>query len=114
MGDRYYKSTEQIFTLDRSFKLHPIHEDSSRIFTYIFDFEFKTLAILSNAEYRGLSTEKTEILPFSAVDEMLLHKMHAKLVSLGGKPDPLPQGPDPKPLLPVPPALRGPSLEKKP
>ncbi|MDE1151367.1 MAG: hypothetical protein PW788_02425 [Micavibrio sp.] len=97
--DRYYKASDQVLTTERQFNLRGAHDDYARLFTYVFDFEFKTLTVLTNSEYRDLRGEKATTMPFSQVDEDVLAAMHAKLIDLGGNPSPLRAAPDLKPSL---------------
>jgi len=98
--DRYYKSSDQVLTVDRKLYLRGNSSgDYARLFTYVFDFEFKTMSVIADSEYRDLRTEKVTTLPFSQVDEKLLADMHEKLMSLGGTPSPLQPPADLKPQL---------------
>ena len=106
LATKYYKSTDQILTVDQDFTPRPGTGEYGRIHTYIFDFEFRTLSVIENQKYGKASEEKLTLLPFSVVDEALLQKMHAKLINMGGKPEALPSPAAVKPQLPVPAAFR--------
>ena len=107
MDDIYSKSTDQILVVDRTFPLPGYGRgDYDRVMTYIFDFEFKTLAIVSNSEYQDSRSEKITVHPFPTVDAGLLQRMHDKLTALGGHPAPLTPDADAKPLLPAPTAFQ--------
>lgn len=89
----YYKSSDSVLAAEKSFHI-PEHgfrfssdRKSHRKTVYIFDFEFRTVTTLS----RGGSSEQTQVLPFSAMDENVLTAMREKLVELGGNPPPLSQ-----------------------
>lgn len=111
MATTYYKSTDQILTVDQHFTPRPGTGEYGRIHTYIFDFEFRMLSVLENQRFGKTVDEKLTLLPFSAIDEELLQKMHGKLLELGGRPDALPSPAAAKPQLPVPAAFRP---EKRP
>ena len=117
MPDRHYKSSDQVLTVERLTKLRPEqrYDDSELTSTLIFDFEFKTMLVISRVKSRSLGrSENTQLLPFSAVDDQLLQRMHQKLTDLGGAPDGLPLR-DLKPLLPAPASIAPQdSLGKKP
>jgi len=102
MTDYFYKAGDQVLTVDHSFVVKN-EWNAERKFTYIFDFEYKTMTIITDF---GTGAEKSAIHPFPTVDEALLVKMRDKLIGMGGKPDPLTGAPDAKPSLPIPAALR--------
>ncbi len=107
MDDIYSKSTDQILVVDRTFPLEGYGRgDYDRVMTYIFDFEFKTLAVVSNSEYQDSRSEKISVHPFPSVDSGLLQRMHDKLVSLGGHPLPLGTDDAAKPALHAPSTFR--------
>lgn len=85
MTDNYYKATDQILTVDHRFRPRGRDWEDMGTFTYTFDFEFRTMTV---SRYQA-NTFTSDTHPFSAVDEDVLERMHAKLVELGGKPDPV-------------------------
>lgn len=103
MADNYYKASDQILTVERSFKPRGQSWESTRAFMYIFDFEFKTMVFLTNT---GSSHEQQSVHPFPALDAELLERMRDKLIELGGKPSPL-TGDHVKPALPAPRQQKG-------
>lgn len=85
MTDNYYKASDQILTVDHRFKPRGRDWEDSITFTYIFDFEFRTLTV---SRYQA-NTFTNDTHPFSAVDEDVLARMRDKLIEMGGKPDPV-------------------------
>lgn len=85
MTDTYYKGSDQILTAEHSFKPRGQNWESLRIYTYIFDFEFRTMTVL---RMEG-STQRSDLHPFPALDQDVLERMREKLVELGGKPAPV-------------------------
>lgn len=111
MTDNYFKASDQVLTVDRTFRPKFTWE-SPRIFTYIFDFEFKTMTVVTN--YGSSSTEKASVHPFPVVDKDLLERMRGKLVELGGNPAPLDHTSDQKTAFAAPAVLRRPGEGGKP
>lgn len=85
MTDKYYKGSDQILTVEHTFKPRGYHWESDRTHTYIFDFEFRTMTVV-RSEGNAL---KSDLMPFPAVDPDVLERMRDKLVELGGNPDPV-------------------------
>lgn len=84
--DAYYKSSPQVLSVERSVKLRNSPWEDPRPYVYLFDFEFRTLTVVSRV---GSTHEQTNIVPFADLDPEVLEKMRDKLVELGGKPDEL-------------------------
>lgn len=85
MTDKYYKSSDQVLAVSHNYD--PTGWGNTRYNTYIFDFEFRTMSVDAHSSQ---GTNTSTVMPFSQVDAEVLERMHAKLVELGGKPDPLP------------------------
>lgn len=84
MADSYYKSSDQVLVVEHDVRIRSA--DWARHYTYVFDFEFRTMTVIS-----GYSTakEQTDVHLFPVVDPGLLMRMREKLVELGGDPAPL-------------------------
>lgn len=101
MSDRYYKTSDQILTVDHSFNPH-VDWGNERTMVYIFDFEFRTMTVVHNYNDYNHTGENSSVHPFPAVDPVLLERMHAKLVEMGGKPDPASGPRETKPAIAAP------------
>jgi len=104
--DRYYKSSDQILTVERSFKPRGDWSDDRRV-VYIFDFEFRTMSVITNYSEYSQKDEHSTVVPFSSADPAVLERMHDKLKSMGGKPDPVSGPRETKPALAQPRAQKG-------
>lgn len=101
MEDRYYKTSAQVLTVDRSFK--PRGEwANDRLTVYIFDFEFRTMTVVTNFSDYNHQNEHSSVHPFPTVDPHLLERMREKLVALDGKPDPVSGPRETKPAIAAP------------
>lgn len=105
MESKYYKSDDQVLTVERGFRAKGFEWETPRVYTYIFDFEFRTMTVIQN--YRGYGTvagenERAQVIPFPAVDPEVLDRMRDKLVELGGRPGPVSGPPEGKPAMPAP------------
>jgi hypothetical protein len=102
--DRFYKSSDEVLTVDRMLKPKYSFE-SPRVMTYIFDFEFRTMSVITGY---GSAGENISVHPFPTVDPALLERMREKLVELGGNPPAAGPLPGVKTAFAAPQALRGP------
>ena len=94
MADDYYLSSETVLAVERAYQLPEgsfrFAKSSSstrrdhRRNIYIFDFEFRTVTTLMRGGHGG--KERTQIVPFSQMDDAVIAAMREKLVELGGKP----------------------------
>jgi hypothetical protein len=100
LSDSYYKSSDQILVVNRSVNLN---DWSSRRYIYIFDFEFRTMTVVT--DYAS-GREASETHPFPALDAGMLRRMHDKLVELGGHPAPLETDDDPRRAFVIPQPLK--------
>jgi hypothetical protein len=101
MSDSYFKSSDQILVVNRTVD---ITRWSNRQYIYIFDFEFRTMTVVT--DYTS-SREASETHPFPSLDQDMLRRMRDKLVDLGGHPTFDEAEPDPKRAFVVPKALGG-------
>lgn len=91
----YYKSSDSVLAVEKSFHIPEKNfrfssdQKCFRKTIYIFDFEFRTVTTLSRSGV--VAGETSQVLPFSAMDESVLAKMHEKLIELGGDPPQLSQ-----------------------
>lgn len=84
--ESYYKAAPQVLSVERYLQLRNNSMEDARAYVYLFDFEFRTLTVVSRV---GSTHEQTNVVPFSTVDAEVLEKMRDKLVELGGRPDEL-------------------------
>ncbi len=108
MSDSYFKSSDQILVVNRS--IH-ISQWSTRSYVYIFDFEFRTMTVVT--DYTS-SKEASETHPFPSLDPGMLRAMHDKLTDLGGNPKPLEPEADAKRAFAAPLSLKKSSQGPKP
>ncbi|MEZ0224178.1 MAG: hypothetical protein ACAH83_06480 [Alphaproteobacteria bacterium] len=84
MSDSYFKSSDQVLVVQHD--LIVSRWDSARRYTYVFDFEFRMMTVVTDYER---AKEAIAVHPFPALDPDVLQKMHDKLVEMGGSPTPL-------------------------
>lgn len=92
MADEYYLSGDNVLAVEKSFNIPDgtfrfamgsTRRDHRRNI-YIFDFEFRTVTTLMRGGHGG--KERTQIVPFSQMDDAVIAAMRDKLVELGGTP----------------------------
>ena len=108
LSDSYYKSSDQILVVNRQISMNSW---STRQSTCIFDFEFRTMTVITEA---GSTRERIETFPFPALDPATLRGMRDKLTDLGGHPLPLGPEADPKRAFAAPATLRSAQENFKP
>jgi hypothetical protein len=94
MADSYYKSSDQVLVVEHDIRMRS--SDWAKHFLYIFDFEFRTMTVVS---HYNTTKEHAGTHPFPGLDHGLLARMREKLIELGGDPAPLT---DEKKKLPAP------------
>lgn len=104
MPDKFYKSSDEVLTVDRMLKPKYSFE-TPRTITYIFDFEFRTMTVMTAY---GTAQERMSVHPFPTVDPALLDRMREKLVELGGNPPAAGPQPGVKAAFAAPKSLRNP------
>ena len=100
VSDSYFKSSDQVLIVEHDVAFR--RWDSPRRYVYAFDFEFRTMTVVTNL---GTAKEAADVHPFPEVDAEVLQKMRDKLVELGGSPDPLGPVAHPKTAFAAPRAL---------
>jgi|GEM_PF-2709776 len=84
----YYLSGENVLAVEKSFHLPESnfrYEGTRKDFRrniYLFDFEFRTVTVLSRGGPGG--KEESQIIPFSQMDAAVVGAMREKLIELGG------------------------------
>jgi hypothetical protein len=81
-----YKADDQVLVATRKVPGRKSY-GSPRYLQYIYDFEFRTLAV--TISQGNAASGSATVIPFSAVDEEVLVEMRDRLIELGGNPRPL-------------------------